>query len=76
MSIKVHAEIEYQREDEERGYKHWVHSDICPPNCDLNNLSDEYRQYLHDNLDEWLNESRGTGIFYITGETERYFKND
>lgn len=71
MSHKVHAEIEYRRKDET-----WVHSDICPPSCDLNNLDDEYRQYLHDNLDEWLNKSGGTGIFYITGETKRYFKND
>ena len=71
MSHKVHAEIEYRREDEI-----WVHSDICPPSCDLNNLDDEYRKYLHDSLDEWLNKSGGTGIFYITGETKRYFKND
>ena len=65
MSHKVHAEIEYRREDET-----WVHSDICPPGCDLNNLDDEYRKYLHDCLDEWLNKSRGTGIFYITGDPD------
>jgi|DEB0MinimDraft_10_1074344.scaffolds.fasta_scaffold61058_3 hypothetical protein len=67
MSHRVHAEIEYRREDET-----WVHSDICPPSCDLNNLDDKYRKYLHDCLDEWLNKSRSTGIFYITGETDAY----
>ncbi len=51
MGNKVHAEIEYMRENEEYG-KHWVHSDICPPECDLNNISDKYRKFLHDCLDE------------------------
>lgn len=72
MPLHVHAEIEYQAETEELG-KHSVHSDICPPDCDLKNISEEYRKFLHDNLDEWLNNSKGTGIFYITGETEKYF---
>lgn len=73
MSNKVHAEIEYYRECEERG-KHWVHSDICPSGCKLTDVSDEYRKYLHDNLDEWLNNSGGTGIFYITGDSAKYLK--
>ena len=75
MGNKVHGEIEYMRENEEYG-KHWVHSDICPPECDLNNISDEYRKFLHDILDEWLNNSQGTGIFYITGDIEKYLKSD
>ena len=76
MSNDVHAEIEYLSEDDERGYSHLVHSDICPPECDLNNLSDDYRQFLHKCLDEWLDKSRATGIFYITGEAEKYLKRD
>ena len=58
---KVHAEIEYVKED---GRK--VHSDICPKECSSDGLSDkEYREFLHNCLDEWLNNSRGTCGFYI-----------
>ena len=56
----VHGEIEYVRGD---GTK--VHSDICPCNCDFSNMDEKYREYLHISLDEWLNESNGTGCFYI-----------
>jgi hypothetical protein len=28
----------------------------------------EYRDFLHECLDEWLNKSRGTGYFYIAEE--------
>jgi hypothetical protein len=68
----VHAEIEYQKEDGT-----WVHSDICPPNCDSDNLNYvfkredgdfTYSEYLHRCLDEWLNNSNGTGAFYIKNE--------
>lgn len=60
MSKKgVHAEIEY---DTPNGP---VHSDICPPECSLDNITDEYRKFLHANLDEWLDKSGGTGTFYI-----------
>ena len=60
--MKVHAEIEYVREEDNIK----VHSDICPPKCDPKGLSDPtYRQYLHDCLDEWLDKSRGTCGFYI-----------
>ena len=62
----IHAEIEYLSEDGTN-----VHSDICPPDCSSGNLSDpEYRKYLHDCLDEWLDKSNGTGGFYI--KEERY----
>jgi hypothetical protein len=67
---KVHAEIEYQKPDGTR-----VHSDICPPKCSSDNLNYiskrmdfSYQKFLHDCLDEWLNESNGTGIFYIKDE--------
>lgn len=72
MSTTVHAEIEYQREDGT-----WVHSDICPPECSPDNFnrifkrdtgSFTYRQYLHSCLDEWLDNSNGTGCFYIKDE--------
>ena len=59
---KVHAEIEYFNKEG----KHWVHSDICPPNCSNEHLDNkEWRQFLHDCLDEWLEKSNGSGIFYI-----------
>ncbi len=62
---KVHAEIEYIHPTE----GHSVHSDICPPGCDSENLSDpKWRGFLHDCLDEWLNKSKGMGIFYIKNE--------
>ena len=70
--IHVHTEIEYRTENEELG-EHTVHSDVCPPNCSLENITEDYRKFLHGVLDEWLNNSGGTGIFYITGEPEKYF---
>jgi hypothetical protein len=59
MDNKVHAEVQY---DSEEGL---VHSDICPPDCDFTQINATYREFLHKNLDEWLNNSKGTGIFYI-----------
>jgi len=45
--MKVHAEIQYQSEEGDL-----VHSTICPPYCS-NDMSDtEYRQFLHECLDE------------------------
>ena len=64
----IHAEIEFTTEDGTN-----VHSDICPPSCSSINLSDpEYRKYLHDCLDEWLNKSNGTGGFYIKEEKHNF----
>lgn len=58
---KVHAEIEYVKESGDK-----IHSDICPGGCNSNGLNDsEYREFLHKCLDEWLDNSRGTGGFYI-----------
>lgn len=68
MSRKVHAEIEYV---DQHGNK--IHSDICPMNCDSSNLSDkEYRQFLHDCLDEWLDKSDGSCGFYIKDESYEF----
>jgi len=62
--ITIHAEIEYTNAE---GYS--VHSDVCPPNCSPTGLQDEeYRKFLHDVLDEWLDKSKGTGGFYISGK--------
>lgn len=52
-----------------------VHTDVCfncTPSNDSRSLTDSYRKYLHDNLDEWLNNSKGTGAFWV-GDPE-YFK--
>lgn len=69
--MHICAEIMY---DTEGG---GIHSDICLvsgipyANDDLTPeafqawVSDRYRAFLHANLDEWLNKSNGTGIFYI-----------
>lgn len=57
---KVHAEISYYDD-----YLGGVHSDICPPEHDFNKINSEYREFLHQCLDEWLNKSNGTGVFYI-----------
>jgi len=59
----VHAEIEYIGESIP------IHSDICPPNCTFDDIDAEYRQFLHDSLDEWLDKSNGTGAFYIKNDT-------
>lgn len=56
----IQAEIEYQRKDGTL-----VHSDIEPAKCDFNNINTEYKKYLHKCLEEWLNNSNGTGCFYI-----------
>ena len=41
-----------------------VHSDICFHAEDLP-LSDKNVKFLHDCLDEWLNNSAGEGFFWI-----------
>ena len=63
----VHAEIEYTNKDGQD-----VHSDICPPECDIKYAGDEYRIFLHTCLDEWLNNSNGTGGFYVKDEGHKF----
>lgn len=66
---KVHAEIEYTRESDNTP----IHSDICPRECSSNNLKDpEYRKFIHDCLDEWLDNSNGTGGFYIKNQNYKF----
>lgn len=69
--MKFCAEIQYDRGYDEQnnpveGY--WVHSDVCfncGPNTDITKpLTDEHRRILHECLDEWLNNSNGTGAFW------------
>lgn len=63
----IQAEIEYFNSS----LNHWVHSDIEPKGCSSENLNDvEYRKFLHACLDEWLDNSNGSGTFYI--EEENY----
>lgn len=45
-----------------------VHSDICfncNPQSEDKLMNDDYRQFLHNCLDEWLNNSNGTGAFWL-----------
>jgi len=64
--MKIHAEIEYKNKD---GLS--IHSDICPPNCQ--DMSDaEYRKIIHQCLDEWLDNSKGTGGMYIKNENHNF----
>ena len=60
--IRVHAQIEYNEDGKKDSP---VHSDICPPNCDFEKISGEYRKFYHNCLDEWLDRSKGTGAFWI-----------
>lgn len=60
---KIHAEIEYT---DKNGNS--IHSDVCPSNCEFKNIDTNYKIFLHTLLDEWLDKSNGTGIFYIKEE--------
>jgi len=59
----LQGEIEYQIEDGT-----WVHSDIEPRGCNFEGIDDKHREYLHALLDEWIDNSSGTGCFYIKNE--------
>lgn len=66
--IKFHGEIVY---DTEVG---GVHSDICN-GCFADTpveLTEEYRKFIHDCLDEWLNKSNGTGAFWV-GDPDYFY---
>ena len=56
---EVEAEIIYMKQDGTM-----IHSDIEPRGCKPI-FDDEYKQYLHACLEEWLTQGRGTGMFYI-----------
>lgn len=65
--MRVHAEIKYITDKGEHVYSH-----ICPPDCDSHQMSNlEWRKFIHDLLNEWLDNSRGTGEFSIKGQVEK-----
>jgi len=64
-AIRVCAEIAYSTESGA------VHSDVCPPGHLFENIDSEERKLLHQFLDEWLNESGGTGCFFV-GDSDYY----
>jgi len=40
-----------------------VHSDICKHKYDV--LPENYRKFLHECLDEWLDKANNTGAFWV-----------
>ena len=66
--MKFHGEIQYETNNGNG------HSDICfncNPDAETKEYSVEHRKFLHACLDEWLNQSNGTGAFWV-GDPE-YF---
>jgi hypothetical protein len=57
--MSIHAEIMY---DSPAGSMRGRY--VCPPKCEPV-FTPEYRKFLHNCLDEYLDKSKGTGIFYI-----------
>jgi hypothetical protein len=60
--VKFCGEIIYETKDGN------VHSDICfncNPSNDSRALTVDYRKFIHACLDEWLNQSNGTGAFWV-----------
>lgn len=67
------GEIQYTSTDENGNEIAYIHSDICwccrdeaaaPP-------AEEYRKFLHNLLDEWLDAANGTGAFWV-GNPEHF----
>jgi hypothetical protein len=60
--MKFHGEIQYESPNGN------VHSDICfscnPETADQE-ITAHYRRFLHACLDEWLDNSNGTGAFWV-----------
>ena len=71
LTTFFYLKIIYTKEDGRN-----IHSDTCPPDCDFTKIDEEYRKYIHTLLDEWLDKSRGTGIFYIREHGFRDYGND
>jgi len=66
--VTVCAEIMY---DEGEGM---IHSDLCMIHNGKYEVHDSYREFMHKCLDEWLNNSDGTGMFWI-GDPEFAYAN-
>lgn len=65
------SEIEYETDTGN------VHSDTCHA-CHTQDgapLGDKHREFYHALLDEWLDNSNGTGIFYV-GDIMKYVRNN
>ena len=58
-SVDVCAEIMYE------GSEGLVHSDVCMIHDRPYSVLPSYRDFLHKCLDEWLDNSKGTGMFWI-----------
>lgn len=84
MLIHNCAEIMYEKADGTS-----VHSDICWQNDadgempltvaeagERIEMSEKYKQFVMDNLREWLDNSGGTGCFYIGSAAHTYFQED
>lgn len=52
--MQIYGEIEY------RSPQGNIHNDLCAEISDP-----KFRAFLHESLDEWLDESGGTGTFYV-----------
>lgn len=69
IKMKFCGEIAYTTNNEN------IHSDICYrcvfPEDNGEAISNTQRKFLHEALDEWLDKSKGTGIFWL-GDS-RYF---
>jgi hypothetical protein len=65
----VCAEIQYEKAGM------IVHSDICPDMAEDGTFSRNNRKLLHQCLDEWLDNSIGTGYFYI-GDVRQAIEED
>lgn len=63
INNRVHSEIEYTDKNGE-----CMHSDLVGGVFNKIVKSDEARKILHDALDEWLNNSNGTGHFIISSD--------
>jgi hypothetical protein len=72
--MEINGEIFYDRGFDDNGNPvegFWIHSDLYKASD--KELTEDFRQFLHDCLDEWLNKSKGTGAFWV-GDPD-YFSN-
>jgi hypothetical protein len=58
-NVDVCAEIMYETEEG------MIHSDLCMTHDAEYKVHESYREFIHKCLDEWLDESNGTGMFWI-----------
>jgi len=58
-NLDVCAEIMYETEEG------MIHSDLCMIHNGEYVVNQGYREFIHKCLDEWLDESRGSGMFWI-----------